>query len=89
MVTFASPRELEHESWAIETYAHSQLTRHIQQRLTTRLGLLEPVRLGIASNHVGFAHTAAGAEVAVFTAVPVPDAAEFARHKAQAAPAPD
>lgn len=54
----------------------------------TRLGL-ERVRLGLASNHVGYAHTAAGAEVAVFTAVPVPDTAEFARYKAQATPAPE
>lgn len=85
VVTFASSRELEHERWAIEAYAHHQLTRRIQQRLMARLEL-ERVRLGIASNHVGFAYTATGAEVAVFTAVPVPDAAEFARDKTEAEP---
>lgn len=84
-VTFASPRVLIEERWAIEAYARHQLTRRIQQRLIARLGL-ERVRLGIASNHVGVAYTASGAEVAVFTAVPVPDAAEFARYIAEAEP---
>jgi hypothetical protein len=85
VVTFASPPELRNERWAIQAYARSQLTRRIQQRLTARLGLGR-VRLGLASNHVGFAYTETGTEVAVFTAVPVPDAAEFARYKAEAAP---
>ncbi len=40
------------------------------------------MRLGLAGNHVGFALDPAGAEVAVFTAVPVPDPAEFARYLA-------
>lgn len=87
VVTFASPRTLHDERWAIEAYARHQLTGRIRQRLMARLGLPQ-VRLGLASNHVGFAHTATGAEVAVFTAVPVPDAAEFARYQAEAQPAP-
>jgi hypothetical protein len=45
---------------------------------------LARVRVGIAGNHVGFALNSAGAEVAVFAAVPMPDAAEFARYQAEA-----
>ncbi|MFC4859254.1 hypothetical protein [Actinophytocola glycyrrhizae] len=85
VVTFASPRELERERWVIEAYAHNQLTRRIQQRLMTQLKV-ERVRLRFTSIHTGFALSAAGAEVAEFTAVPVPGTAEFPRYKAGTEP---
>lgn len=87
-VTFGSPRELTHERWAIEAYARHHLTRRIHQRLTARLGV-DQVRIRLSSNHVGVAHTATGAQVAVFTVVPVPDPADFARYKTEETAAPE
>lgn len=86
VVKCGSPRELGDGFWAVEAYSRHQLAHRIRQRLCARLGM-ERLRVELASNHVGFARTATGVEVAAFTAVPVPDADEFARYKAEAEPA--
>ncbi len=85
-VVFSRPRELVDERWAIEACARNQLARRIEQRLTAWLELGR-IRLNFPSDHFGFAYTPAGVEVAAFTVAPVPDAAEFARYKAEAQPA--